>query len=90
MPTSEDDEEAFIEILDEDVEDDEDFEPPSRGFNKSRDRDDDSDDDSDEIVDDWSHTMRSDFPPPKRRKSGQDGKYKVVAGSNRDVLVLSD
>ena len=78
-------------ILCDDVDDDEDFEPAFQKYNKSGARDSDDDSDDDEIVDDWSHTMRSDFPPPKRRKSRQDEKHNMtMTRKAREVLVLSD
>jgi hypothetical protein len=85
VPTSDDE----IEILD-DEDGQEDFEPTSH-FDQSGDGDDD-----DEIVDDWSHSMRSDFPPPKKQKSGKDGKdtsslaTKAVKENSKEVFLLDD
>lgn len=98
VPSSEDDEEEVVGIEDEEVEEEGDFEPGFRSFGRrGRGRGGgggDDDDDDDEIVDDWSHTMRSDFPPTKRRKSGEDRKdkitTKVAVEKNREILILSD
>ena len=87
VPSSEEDEEELITIID-DVEEDEDFESHPQDLIRS------GDDDDDEIVEDWSRTMRSDFPPRKRRKSAQDAmnttKTRIVTENDKEVLVLCD
>jgi hypothetical protein len=91
VPGSEDDDEVVL-IPDEDIEEQKDTGLASRGFDKGGD----GNDDDDEIVDDWSHTMRSDFPPSKRRRSSegpQDNKKNVItnpAVGSDEIFILSD
>lgn len=84
VPSSEDEEEEIGRVPDED---DEHFEPAFQDKNRDADNSDSSDH---EMVYGWSHSMRSDFPPPKRRKSGQIEKdnTKAVMQKNREVIIL--